>query len=73
MYNDKIAQGVPDNHLLIATDTAQGRVTAEIVESFLKSKGLVNTSICIQPGLSINSSNTFVEGMAKLIPSIQGI
>ena len=73
LYNDKIEQGISDTHLLIATDTAQGRVTAEIVESFLKSKGLVNTSTCIQPGLSISSSNTFVEGMAKLIPSMQEI
>ncbi len=71
LYNKKIEQGIPDTHLLIATDTAQGIVTAEIVESFLRSKGLVNTSTCIQPGLSISSSNTFVEGMAKLIPSMQ--
>ncbi len=73
LYNEKIDQGIPDTHLLIATDTAQGRVTAEIVESFLKSKGLITTTTCIQPKLSIASSNTFMEGMAKLIPSIQEI
>lgn len=73
LYNEQIEQGIPDTHLLVATDTAQGRVTAGIVESFLKSKGLTNTSTCIQPGLSTASSNTFLEGIAKLIPSIQAI
>lgn len=71
LYDKKLEQGIPDTHLLIATDTAQGTVTAEIVESFLKNKGLTNTSTCIQPGLSLASSNTFVEGIAKLIPSMQ--
>jgi putative CRISPR-associated protein (TIGR02619 family) len=71
LYNEQLAQGISDTHLLIATDTAQARITAEIVESFLKSQGLANTSTCIQPGLSTASSNTFTEGIAKLIPSIQ--
>jgi putative CRISPR-associated protein (TIGR02619 family) len=71
LYNEQLEQGISDTHLLIATDTAQARITAEIVESFLKSQGLTNTSTCIQPGLSTASSNTFTEGIAKLIPSIQ--
>jgi putative CRISPR-associated protein (TIGR02619 family) len=74
LYNDQIEhgisdeQGISDIHLLVATDTAQARVTAEIVECFLKSKGLTNTSIHVQPGLSTASSDIFVQGMAKLIP-----
>ena len=77
LYNEQIEQGrsdeqgISDTHLLVATDTAQGRVAAEIVESFLKSKGLTNTSIHLQPGLSTASSEIFVEGMAKLIPGMQ--
>lgn len=71
LYNKKIEEGISDAHLLVATDTAQGRIAAEIVESFLKSKGLTNTSIHIQPGLSTASSDIFVEGMAKLIPWMQ--
>jgi putative CRISPR-associated protein (TIGR02619 family) len=71
LYNEQLEQGISDTHLLVTTDTAQGRITAELVESFLKTKGLNNTSICIQSGLSTASSNTFVEGIAKLITSMQ--
>lgn len=73
LYNEPIEQGIPDMHLLVTTDTAQGRVSAEVVESFLKSKGLTNISTHAQPGLSTASSDIFVEGMAKLIPSMQEI
>jgi putative CRISPR-associated protein (TIGR02619 family) len=71
LYDKELNRGISDTHLLIATDTAQGKVTAGILESFLKSKGISNTSICIQTGLSLGSSDIFVEGMAKLIPYIQ--
>lgn len=71
LYKEQLEQGISDTHLLIATDTAQGRITAEIVESFLKRKGLNNTSVFVQSGLSIASSHTFTEGMAKLITSMQ--
>jgi putative CRISPR-associated protein (TIGR02619 family) len=73
LYNEQIEQGIPDMHLLVTTDTAQGRVAAEVVESFLKSKGLTNISTHAQSGLSTASSDIFVEGMAKLIPSMQEI
>jgi len=71
LYNEQIEQGIPDMHLLVTTDTAQGRVAAEVVESFLKSKNLTKISTHAQSGLSTASSDIFVEGMAKLIPSIQ--
>lgn len=77
LYHEQIEQGISDEHgisdthLLVATDTAQGKVAAEIVESFLKSKGLTNASIHVQPGLSTASSDIFIEGMAKLIPWMQ--
>lgn len=70
-YNEQIEQGIPDTHLLVTTDTAQGTVAAEIVESFLKSKGLTNISTHAPSGLSTASSDIFVEGMAKLIPFMQ--
>jgi putative CRISPR-associated protein (TIGR02619 family) len=73
LYSEQIEQGIPDMHLLVTTDTAQGRVAAEVVESFLRSKGLTNISTHAQPGLSTASSDIFVEGMAKLIPSMQEI
>ncbi len=71
LYDKKLEQGLSDTHLLIATDTAQGRVTAGILESFLQHKGLTNISTCIQSDLSTKSTSTFTEGMAKLIPFLQ--
>ena len=71
VYNEQIEQGIPDTHLLVTTDTAQGRVAAEVVESFLKSKRLTKISTHAQSGLSTASSDIFVEGMAKLFPSMQ--
>jgi len=71
LYNEQIEQGIPDTHLLVTTDTAQGQIAAKIVESFLNSKGLTNIITHAQSGLSTASSDIFVEGMAKLIPSIQ--
>ena len=71
LYNEQIEQGIPDMHLLVTTDTAQGQIAAEIVESFLNSKGLTNIITHDQSGLSTASSDIFVEGMAKLFPSIQ--
>jgi putative CRISPR-associated protein (TIGR02619 family) len=71
LYNEQIEEGIPDTHLLVTTDTAQGTVAAEIVESFLKSKGLTNISTHAPSGLSTASSDVFVEGMAKLIPFMQ--
>lgn len=71
LYNEQIEQGIPDTHLLVTTDTAQGRVAAEVVESFLKSKRLTKISTHAQSGLSTASSDIFVEGMAKLFPSMQ--
>jgi putative CRISPR-associated protein (TIGR02619 family) len=71
LYNEQIEQGIPDMHLLVTTDTAQGQIATEIVESFLKRKGLTNISTHAQRGLSTASSDIFVEGMAKLFPSMQ--
>lgn len=71
LYDKELERGMSDTHLLIATDTAQGKVTAGILESFLKQKGLTNTSTCIQSDLSTKSTITFTESMAKLITFIQ--
>lgn len=73
LYDNQLDRGIPDTHLLVATDTAQGKVAAEILESFLKKRGLTNTSTCIQPGFSTANSDSFTEGMAKLMPAMQEI
>jgi putative CRISPR-associated protein (TIGR02619 family) len=73
LYQEQLDQGNQDIHWLIATDTAQGRVTAEIVESFLKNQGLINASTYIPPELTTASSHSFSQGIAKLIPWMQDI
>lgn len=71
LYEEKLKQGIEDIHLLVATNTAQGEVAAEIVESFLKNQGLANTSSYAPQGLTTACSEAFEDGMAKLIPYLQ--
>ncbi|BAY83094.1 hypothetical protein NIES267_25800 [Calothrix parasitica NIES-267] len=71
LYDEKLEQGISDTHILITTDTAQGRITSKLIEKFLQDNKLKNTTTCIQPQLSLKSSTAFKEGMAKVIPYIR--
>ncbi|WP_066382183.1 hypothetical protein [Anabaena sp. CA = ATCC 33047] len=73
IYNQDIDQGKEDTHLLITTDTAQGLIAAELIETFLKNQGLKNTSTYYTPGFSLNESATFAEGIANLFTYIQEV
>lgn len=68
LYDEKIEDAIPDTHILITTDTAQGKATSQIIELFLKSKGIENTIPLIQSELSLANTAVFTESMAKLIP-----
>ncbi|MTJ07804.1 CRISPR-associated protein [Anabaena sp. UHCC 0204] len=70
LYDEKIEDGRYDTHILITTDTAQGKATSQILGAFLKSKGIEATFPLIQPELSISSTAVFTETMAKLIPNM---
>lgn len=67
IYQDKLGRGKQDIHILIATDTEQGKVTAEIVEAYLQDKGISNTSIYSPQGLSTSSTTAFTTGIDDLI------
>ena len=67
IYQDKLGLGKQDIHILIATDTEQGKVTAEIVEAYLQDKGISNTSIYSPQGLSTSSTTAFTTGIDDLI------
>lgn len=67
IYDNKLGRGKEDIHVLIATDTEQGRVTAQIVEEYLRSNGITNASCKIPPGLSTASTTAFTEGIDELI------
>jgi len=71
LYDKDLETGKPDSHILITTDTAQGMVASELIESFLKNRGLTNTSICYVDGFSMINSATFAEGIASLFARIQ--
>jgi putative CRISPR-associated protein (TIGR02619 family) len=68
LYDEKIEKS--DTHILITTDTAQGKVTSKILESFLNSQGIEKKNIITltQPELSLANTAVFTESMAKLIP-----
>ena len=57
-------------HWLIATDTAQGRATAEIVEAFLQKQGLV-VQVYIPAGLSAANTVAFSGGIDDLLTKLE--
>ncbi len=71
LYDEKLENAIPDTHILIATDTVQGEVSAQLIEYFLRSQGLKNIILWIEPELSLASSNIFTETIARLIPKIE--
>lgn len=71
IYQEQLAQGSQDIHWLIATDTAQGKATAEIVETFLKAQSLSNVNTYVPPGLSTASTSSFSDGIDNLIAWMQ--
>lgn len=66
LYANQLQQGGPDFHYLIATDTAQGQATAEIVREFLHGKG-ISGAIYTPAGLSTDNTRAFSGGIKALI------
>ncbi|NER04406.1 MAG: CRISPR-associated protein [Okeania sp. SIO3C4] len=67
LYEEEIQRGKQDIHYLITTDTFQGKITGEILDNFLKTKGTLNTNIYTPPGLSTANTQKFSEGVDELI------
>jgi putative CRISPR-associated protein (TIGR02619 family) len=67
LYQEQLQHGIEDIHRLIATDTAQGKATAEIVKQFLINQKLFNTDIYTPPGLSTATTTAFSEGIDYLL------
>jgi len=65
-YEDQLAHGKPDMHFLIATDTYQGRLAAELVQGHLHHCGL-NADIHVPRELSTRNTTAFSNGMRDLI------
>lgn len=68
-YDEQIPTDKQDMHWLIATDTAQGRATAEIVEGFLQKQGLV-VQVYTPSGLSAANTVAFSGGIDDLLTKL---
>jgi putative CRISPR-associated protein (TIGR02619 family) len=66
LYAEELTRGVLDIHWLVATDTAQGFTTANIVQEFLRANGLANVNIQTPSGLSMLSTEAFTSGINEL-------
>ncbi|AFZ59584.1 putative CRISPR-associated protein [Anabaena cylindrica FACHB-243] len=66
LYTDQINQAEKDIHWLIASDTAQDKVTTEILKSFLTEQGL-SISDYIPKGFSTISDEAFTQGIDELL------
>ena len=71
LYNGNLNLGKQDIHWLIATDTTQGSTTANIVESYLRSQGLMNVNTYTPSKLSTKETDSFLKGIAELINWMQ--
>jgi putative CRISPR-associated protein (TIGR02619 family) len=70
LYGEDLEQGKFDEHLLVTTDTKQGRIAAQLVKEFLDKQGLPKTKIYIPSELSTATTNSFTQGIAKLITEL---
>lgn len=66
IYNNDLSQGKQDLHYLIATDTAQGQTTAEIVRDYLLNQG-ISVNIYTPKGLSTANTSVFSDGIDQII------
>ncbi|KAB8316802.1 putative CRISPR-associated protein [Tolypothrix campylonemoides VB511288] len=67
LYQEPLSLAVQDIHWLIATDTAQDKVAAEMLQLFLSNNGL---SVSIYPppkGFSTSSNEVFTSGIDELL------
>jgi putative CRISPR-associated protein (TIGR02619 family) len=67
LYQADLSLGKSDLHYLLATDTAQGQTTAEVVKTFLQDQGIHSTEVFTPPGLSMANTQIFAAGIDELI------
>lgn len=72
LYQENLKGGSQDMHWLIATDTAQGKTTAKIVEAFLQSNNIA-TQMYTPKGLSTASTKSFSDGIDDLLVQLEEI
>ena len=71
LYNKQLKNAQSDHHLLIHTDTAQGRDCANILVQFLKDRGIINIESLYSENFSTASNDNFLMGISQLIPILK--
>ncbi len=66
LYNNKLDQGQQDIHWLIATDTAQGQATAQLIQEFLE-QHKISVQILTPKGLSAANTNVFSAAIDEIL------
>ncbi|MDQ0285543.1 putative CRISPR-associated protein (TIGR02619 family) [Desulfofundulus luciae] len=56
-----------DHHVLVATDTYQGRESARLLEEHLKRLGINSVEILVPPGLSTRDCRSFTAGVNEVV------
>ncbi|MDY6782167.1 MAG: putative CRISPR-associated protein [Cyanobacteriota bacterium] len=67
LYKEQLSQGSQDIHWLIASDTAQSQVTAEMLQKFMKKQSLTLTHIYKPEGFSARNTEIFTNGIDNLL------
>lgn len=67
----KTSPGSRDIHLLVATDTCQGRRTAALITDFLLRSGINDVRAWHPAGLSTRDTRSFSDGMRRLLRDIE--
>ncbi|MGF2013964.1 putative CRISPR-associated protein [Nostoc sp. DedVER01b] len=67
LYNEQLNQGEHDIHWLIITDTAQDKVSAEILQLFLSKNGLNISVFPPAKNFSTSSNEVFTNGIDELL------
>lgn len=66
LYDDQLENGKLDHHVLITTDTAQGKITAKIVDKFLQNKK-ISVEVYTPEKLSTANTKDFNQGIDNLL------
>ena len=72
LYKNQLNQGSQDIHWLIASDTAQDKVTAKMLEEFLHQQSL-SVNIFTPKGFSARNTEVFTNGIDELLEWIDDI
>lgn len=66
VYEGVFPEKNQDMHVLIATDTYQGKITAEIIGNFLQNKG-IQSMVYAPKNLTTKNKNNFINGVKDLL------